>query len=169
MDNSNTTEKMPEEIKRKVELMTTLQRKYCEYRARGLKQADAAQKAGSSASDRQSLNRVGWNIEQVEGAKEYINWLMELRARQACVDENEIIEKIRRVYDEAMDNGKYSDANNAAKMLGEMIGAFQKKQTVVEEKEQKKVKNNVDAFKDHGDTVEERAKRLQTLLQEIKN
>lgn len=170
MDDSNTNQKIPDEIKRKLELFTPLQRRYCEFRAKGLKQSDAAEKAGSSASERSSLGRVGYNIENtVDGAKEYINWLMELRARQACVDENEIIHKIRDVYDRALEDGKYAEANKAAQMLGEMIGAFNQSKKGAEVAGPKKpdTKNDVNAFKDAGDTVEERAKRIRTLLKEV--
>ena len=141
------TEKMPDELKRKVELLTGMQKKYCEYRAKGLKQHEAAERAGSTATSKQSRGRVGYNMEQEPGAAEYINWLQEQRARAACVDEIEIIEKIRAVYDEAMNDGKYGDANNAAKMLGEMIGVFGKAKAV-NPKEERSTKNNVNAFKE---------------------
>lgn len=165
-----TDERMPDEIKRQIELLTPMQRKYCEYRAKGLKQYEAAGKAGSSATTKESMGRVGYNIERMPGASEYINWLQEQRAKQACVDEIEIIEKIRAVYDEAMNDGKYAEANKAAQMLGEMIGAFNKskvKQEPTKEKEQ--TKNNVQAFKESGETVEERARKLRTLLNKSDN
>jgi len=175
MDNNNTSETMPDEIKRKLELFTNLQRRYCEYRAKGLKMADAAVKAGSSAKDRSAQTRVGWNIENtVDGAKDYIKWLMDQRARQACVDDNEIIEKLRRVYDEALDNGKFAEANKAAQLLGDMIGAFDtkssgSKQEATATDTQKGPKNDVGAFKDPDDTVKDRARKIQSLLKEIEN
>jgi hypothetical protein len=172
MDDNNSTEKMPDEIKRKLELFTNLQRRYCEYRARGLKMADAAVKAGSSASDRAGQTRVGWNIEnQVDGAKEYIKWLMDQRAKQACVDDNEIIEKLRRVYDEALDAGRFAEANKAAQLLGDMIGAFDSKGNgaVATDTSSKgeAPKNNVGAFKDPDDSVQDRARKIRSLLNEI--
>jgi hypothetical protein len=170
MDDNNSTKKLPDELRRKLELFTPFQRKYCEYRARALKQADAAEKAGSNAKGRPSLTRVGWNIENtVDGAKDYINWLQNKRAEAACVDNNEIIEKLRRVYDEAIDAGKFSEANKAAQLLGDMIGAFKRdaKTEATVEDNKKATKNNVDAFKDPDDSVQDRAKRIQNLLKEV--
>lgn len=174
MDDNNTSEKMPDEIKRKLELFTNLQRRYCEYRARGLKMADAAVKAGSSAGDRAGQTRVGWNIENtVDGAKDYIKWLMDQRARQACVDDNEIIEKLRRVYDEALDAGRFAEANKAAQLLGDMIGAFDAKQAsgkagaTDSSVEKAAPKNDVGAFKDPDDSVKERARKIQSLMKEL--
>jgi hypothetical protein len=158
------TEKMPDELRRKVELLTPMQKKYCEYRAKGLKQHQAAERAGSSATTKQSRGRVGYNMEQEPGASEYINWLQEQRARAACVDEIEIIEKIRAVYDEAMNDGKYGDANKAAQMLGDMIGAFSNSKPVSATEAQKQTKNDVSAFKESGETVEERARKIRSLL-----
>jgi hypothetical protein len=175
MDNNNTSIKIPDEIRRKLELFTPLQKRYCEYRARGLKQADAATKAGSNASDRPGLTRVGWNIENtVDGAKEYITWLMETRAKQACVDDNEIIEKLRRVYDEAIDAGKFSEANKAAQLLGDMIGAFdsRRQQAATDNSNtllENKPKNNVGAFKDPDDSILERARKIQHLVKELES
>lgn len=116
--------KVPDELRRKLEKLTPFARKYAEYRAKGLKQADAAKKAGSNASDRSSLSRVGWNTEQMDGVKDYILFLEERRATAAVVEDLEIIEKLRTAYDEAIANGKYSDAVKACELLGNMIGAF---------------------------------------------
>jgi hypothetical protein len=175
MDNNNTTEKLPDELRRKLELFTPMQRKYCEYRARGLKQADAAVKAGSSASDRSSQTRVGWNIENtVDGAKDYIAWLMDQRAKLALVDDNEIIEKLRRVYDEALSAGKFAEANKAAQLLGDMIGAFDAKRDsgkagATDNKKESGPKNDVSAFKDPDASVDERARKIKSILKEIES
>jgi hypothetical protein len=116
---------MPDELKARVLGMNVFQRKYCEYRAMGMVCADAAEKAGSTAKDRQARTRVGWNIEnQNDGAKEYILWLQEQRARAAMVDNNEVIDMLRNVYREAMSNNKFSEANKAAELLGATIGMF---------------------------------------------
>jgi hypothetical protein len=164
------SKKMPDELRRKVELMTPMQRKYCEFRSTGLKQSEAAEKAGSTATTTESRGRVGWNIENtVDGADEYINWLQELRAEQACVDSIEIIEKLRRVYDDAMANGKYTDANRATQLLAEMAGFLGKDKGAVgggstQEAPKDGPKNKVEAFREGGETPEERARKIRSLL-----
>lgn len=159
---------MPKDLKRKVEKMTNFQRKYCEYRGRGLSQPDSALKAGSEAKGRQALGRVGYNQEyQVDGAKEYIAYLQMVKAKSACVSETEIIEMLRDSHRQAMTDGKYGDANKAAELLGSYIGMFGKsnKGKELEDSDNKqKPKNNVDAFKDVGETTEERKQRLGSLL-----
>lgn len=154
------------ELRRKVEKMTSFQRKYCEYRGRGLNQPDSAQKAGSQAEGRQALGRVGYNIEAtVDGAREYIAYLQAVKAEAACVDELEVIEGLRAVAREAMENNKYADANKAYELLGSYIGMFGKgKDTAKSDTGKEGPKNNVGAFKDEGETVEERTRRLGKLL-----
>lgn len=165
--------KMSKELKAKLEGFSQLNKKYCEYRAKGLKQADAAFKAGSKANGRDALSRVGYNIEQSPIAKEYIAFLTEARARASVVDEIEVVEKVRAVYTEAMAAGKYADAVKAAELLGNYIGMFgkNKQQEAALNKpnsETKGPKNNVSAFKDDEDeddklTLKERAKRISQL------
>lgn len=159
--------KFTDELRRKVEKMTTFQRRYCEYRGRGLNQPDSAVKAGSQAEGRQALGRVGYNLEStVDGAREYIAYLQAVKAEAACVEELEIIEGLRAVIREAMDNNKYADANKALELLGGYIGMFGKGRDTgkAEENKQKELKNNVGAFKDEGETLEERTKRLGKLI-----
>lgn len=160
--------KFTDELRRKVEKMTSFQRKYCEYRGRGLNQPDSAIKAGSQAEGRQALGRVGYNIEAtVDGAKEYIAYLQAVKAEAACVEELEIIEGLRAVIREAMDNNKYSDANKALELLGSYIGMFGKSKQVdgaTTATKDKDIKNNVGAFKDEGETLEERTKKIMKLV-----
>lgn len=117
---------MPDDLKSKVLNMNPFNRKYCEYRSMGIAMADAAEKAGSTAKDREARTRVGWNIENKDNkvAKEYILWLQEQRARAAHVDRNEVVEMLRNSYQEAMSNKKFGDAIKAAEHLGNMIGLF---------------------------------------------
>lgn len=161
-------EKMSKELYRKVEKMTTFQRKYAEYRGRGLNQADSALKAGSKSKDRGALGRVGYNTEAtVDGVKEYIAYLQNLKAKSACVSETEIIEMLRDTYRSAMESGKFADANKAAELLGSYIGMFGKANKGALDttsSKEGKIKNNVSAFKDEGETTEDRTKRLGTLL-----
>jgi len=147
--------KMSDTLKTKVEQMTPFMRKYCEYRAKGLKQSESAEKAGSKASDKAALGRVGYNTEQMDGVKEYIVFLSTARAKSASIDEIEIVNKLRRVYEEAMDANKFADANKATELLGNMIGAFKKEEKVITSKVEAS-KNNTKAFKeDEADSEQE--------------
>lgn len=169
-----TSEKMPEELKTKLENLSPFSRRYAEYRAKGLKQADAAEKAGSNANGRGALGRVGWNTEQLDGVKEYILWLEHKRAKAAVIDDLELVDNFREVYRMAMADGKYSEANKALEHLGNMIGAFAFKNTQKEdEREQRKdniAKNNTSAFTQDLDEHElgERASKLQKLMEQVK-
>lgn len=160
--------KMPDNLRVKVEKLTPYQRKYCEYRAKGLKQADAAEKAGSGAADRAAMSRGGYNIEQMDGAKDYILWLQEQRARASVVDEIEVIEKLRAVYEQAMDSNKFAEANKAAELLGNAIGMFKPtgSSKTAEVSSKDGPKNNTKAFKEDSDDTEtsERLSKLAKLI-----
>jgi len=168
-----TSEKMPEELKTKLESLTPFARRYAEYRAKGLKQADASEKAGSTANGRAALGRVGWNTEQLDGVKEYILWLEHKRAKAAVIDDLEIVDGLREVARLAILDGKYTDANKAYEHLGNMIGAFAYKNAPKEEQEKGirgKQKNNTEAFTQDQHDLElgERAKKLQNMLEQAK-
>ena len=120
------------EIKSLVENFSTFQKAYCEYRAKGLSQYMAAKKAGSTAQDNSTMGKVGYQVEQIPGAKEYIDFLVNQRMAISVIDGVTIINLIKNVYDTAMKNDNLKEANAAAKMLGEAIGLFGKKGTVVD-------------------------------------
>jgi hypothetical protein len=164
---SNEQIKMSDDLKRKLEHLTVLQKRYAEYRARGLPQSEAALKAGSKGSTKESLGRTGYNMEQVVGVKEYIDFLILKRASAAMVDNVEIIDKLRDTYEQAMEDGKYGDANKAIEHLMTMGGFSGKSNTSATAKESKTAKNNIDAFKEEGDTKAERLKKLQALIKEV--
>lgn len=162
--------KMPDEIRRKLELRTPLQKKYAEYRAKGLSQSDSASKAGSNAKTKEALGRVGYNIEQEDGIKQYIAYLMEKRANLAMVDSIEIIDKLRETYERAMEENKFSDANKATELLATMAGLIGKgavASTVKDSSAKKAAKNDVGAFKEEGETTQERMNKLSTLIREV--
>src|ERR1035437_10788315 len=115
---------LPEDLKVQLENFTPFQRTYAEYRAKGLKQSEAAHRAGSNASDKTARGRVGYQCEQLPGIKEYIFWLQQQRAKVAMIDQTEIIDKLRHVYDGAMLDCKYKDANTSVELLGKLIGLF---------------------------------------------
>lgn len=168
-----TNSKLPEELKTKLENLTPFARKYAEYRAKGLKQADSAQKAGSKASTRDSLTRVGYNTEQQDGVKDYILWLEHKRAKSACIDDVELVDKARDIYNQAMINEKFNDANKALETLCKIAGVFDHslaKQGALDDSNSSsnkaKSKNNTSVFKEdvEHETPEERLKRIQGLL-----
>ncbi len=170
-----TSEKMPELLKTKLESLTPFARRYAEYRAKGLKQPDSAEKAGSQAEGRASLGRVGWNTEQLDGVKEYILWLEHKRARAAVIDDLEIVDKLREVVDMAMEAGKFADANKALEHLGNMIGAFAYKNAPKEEQEKgtrgkERPTNNVDAFTQdlHEAELDARVSKLHRMMKDAK-
>lgn len=167
-----TSDRMPEELKNKLANLSSFARKYAEYRAKGLRQPDASLKAGSKAKGRAALGRVGWNTEQLEGVKDYILWLEHKRAKASVIDDLELVDKLREVYDEAMRAGKYNDANKAVELLGNMIGAFAKDKgsNPIAEKHEASSKNDTKAFKEEieGREVDERVKKLQKMLEDAK-
>lgn len=161
---------MSQELKNKVDNFTTMQRKYAEYRSKGMRQADAAKKAGSTVKDRQALTRTGYNWEQVEGMKEYIAFLYQKRAESAVLDEIEIIDRVRAAVDRAMEIDRPDWAIKGVELMGNMIAAFDKQPN----KQANKAKGaststNSEAFKNEGEEVgaEERMKNIQSLMNSI--
>lgn len=164
--------KLPDNLQVIVENMTPFQRKYCEYRAKGLKQAAAAAKAGSSSEDKTNLGRVGYQVEQMVGYKDYILWLQQERAKVAMIDEIEIIDKLRRIYDQAMTIDKLKEANTSVELMGNLIGLFGAKgipMTTKEAEIENGTANNTGAFKDEGLEENETNERLAKLQQMMKD
>ena len=160
--------KLPPELESIVQNLTSFQRTYCEYRSRGLSQSVSAEKAGSQASNRETLGRTGYQVEQVAGVKEYINYLKEEKAEVFPIDELEIVSKLRDVYREAMEAGKYKDANVALEMMGTIIGIFGHGKTGP--KPNKETFNNTDPFRDEGreqEAVGVRVAKLQSMVKDL--
>src|SRR5690606_25894954 len=109
---------MPQDLKNIVERLTPMQKRYAEYRSKGMKQADAAKKSGSTAKDRNALTRTGYNWEQVDGMKEYIAFLYQKRAESALLDEIEILERVRQAVDHAMDIDRPDWAIKGIELMG---------------------------------------------------
>ena len=163
--------KLPDNLQILVENMTPFQRKYCEYRAKGLKQALAAERAGSDAEGKANLGRVGHQVEQIPGYKDYILWLQQERAKVAMVDEVEILDKLRRVYDDALSLGKLREANGSVELMGKLIGLFGSRDIITKDDGEKSEgsKNNTSAFKDEGDEPNETDVRMAKLQQMLKD
>ena len=163
-----TSEKMPDELKNKLANLSPFARKYAEYRATGIPQPDAADKAGSKAKTRANLGKVGNNTERLDGVKDYIMWLEHKRAKAAVIDDLELVDKLRSVYREAMEAGKFNDANKAVEHLGNMIGAFDKKVIATTPSTTKETKNDTKAFSDEVEEIEpeDRIKKLKRLMKE---
>lgn len=166
---------MPDELHALVDQMSPMQRRYAEYRARGLSQTDAAIKAGSKGQTREILGRVGYNMEyEIKGLKDYIAFLQKKTAEAAMLTSTEIIEKLREVYEQAMKDGKYSDANKALELMGNAIQLFKQQgkgssTPIQDEVESRTTKNNVGAFKEEGSsTINETKRKLASLLKDQK-
>ena len=163
---------MPKELKTKISSLTTFQKAYAELRGRGLPRPDAALKAGSKATGRKALARMGYQLEtQNETVAAYIRWIVHARAKMALVDDNEVVFKLRQAYDHAMNDGKYSDAIKAAELLGKAAGTFETIKETNKKNNENDVKagpkNNVNAFKDGDETQEEKVKKLNRFLKEV--
>jgi hypothetical protein len=167
---------LPEDLKVQLENFTPFQRTYAEYRAKGLKQSEAAHRAGSNASDKTARGRVGYQCEQLPGIKEYIFWLQQQRAKVAMIDQTEIIDKLRHVYDGAMLDCKYKDANTSVELLGKLIGLFVSnggiKIDTKQDVAQAGLANNTEAFNDEGDDATQnetliRMEKLQQMLRDV--
>lgn len=158
---------MPQELKNVVEQLSPMQKRYAEYRSKGLKQSDAAKKAGSTAKDRAAQGRVGYNWEQLEGMKEYIAFLYEKRAQAAMLDEIEILESLRKTLDKAMELDRMDWANKTIELMGNMIGAFNK--SITKEVKTKHASKGNEAFKNEGEEVskDQRLKDIQSLMNSI--
>ena len=167
--------KLPEELQIIVENLSPFQRKYCEYRAKGLVQSLAAEKAGSIGKDRTAKGRIGYQVEALPGVKDYILWLQQERAKVAMIDDVEIIDKLRKVYEEAMSDSKYSAANDAVRLMGMLIGKFYAKapQTDTLKVEQElTTNNNTNAFQEDTEDntpneVDQRLEKLQQMIKDI--
>jgi phage shock protein A len=162
---------MTQELKNIVEGLTPMQRRYAEYRSKGMKQADAAAKAGSTSKDRKALTRTGYNWEQLDGMKEYIAFLYQKRAEAAILDEVEIVEKLREAVERAMRIDRPDWAVKGIECMGNMIGAFDKTPKAVKQANQKddKGKSSTDAFKHEGEVPDnsQRLKEIHSLMHSI--
>ena len=159
---------MPPDLEVQVANFSPFTVTYCEYRAKGLKQAEAAQRAGSTATDRACRGRVGYQTEQLPGVKDYIFWLQQQRAKVAMIDQVEIIDKLRNVYMEAMKLDKLKEANTAVELMGKMIGLFGASASSIKHGEVAKA-DTTEAFKDEDDGNNETMARMEKLQQMLKD
>lgn len=167
----STETKIPEFIKIKIDQFTPFQRAYCEYRAQGMSQSISAKKAGSSAEDKPSLSRIGFQVEQIDGAKDYIDWIKQQRIAGSIVDGVMVIQMLRKVYDEALKDTKtLKDANTAAELIGRAIGLFGKTAGMgLLNQKAEAPKTDTTAFKeeDEDNETEDRIQRLQQLMKDM--
>lgn len=165
---------LPEFIKNKIEQFTPMQRAYCEYRARGLSQSQAAKKAGSTCEDKGQLGSIGYQIEQIDGSKDYIDWIKQERISSSTVDETELIHMLRSVYKEAMATGgnALKHANEAVKLIGEVAGILGRTSGTKATKEAEEAKTtSTQAFREEEADDSEQTQRmdkLQTMLKDLK-
>jgi hypothetical protein len=162
---------LPEELDAIVTNLSPFQRVYCEYRAKGLKQAEAASRAGSNASDRAARGRIGYAVEQIPGVKDYIFWLQQQRAKVAMIDQVEIIDKLRQIYDASMRNDKFREANVSVELMGKLIGLFGATASSIKHGQETQ-KDTAEAFKEEEATDNEtlaRMEKLQQMLKDVNN
>lgn len=165
---------LPDHLVHRVEALSNFQRTYCEFRAKGLTQAEAALRAGSDAKDAQARGSVGYSIERIDGAKEYISFLTEQRAVASGLDTLEIINKLRDIYDYAVSKGQLKEANRSIELMAQVIGILGGKgrASVGSSKEGTTLtKNDTEAFKEEEVTTtnetEDRIKELQLMIKQV--
>ncbi len=165
MTNNSTSFDMPAEIEDLVANMSSLQRKYCEFRSMGLKQGEAANKAGSEAQGA-GANRVGYQYENMPGSKEYIEWLKKERGKVSGLEEAEVVRKLREVYKEAMLTGDLKSANKAIELMGTAIGMWGSGGLRSVGGKVGTAQDSTKAFKedDEGIETEDRIKKLQDMM-----
>jgi len=169
---------LPEDLERKTDQFTRLQKNYCQFRSKGFTMAVAAQKAGSSAKDRASLSRLGYGIEQIEGAKEYIEFLKGQRSTMASIDENDLMTLLKDVYERSMKDKNYREANKSAELMAKCLGLLSKevinlqKRGETDEVAEGTVENITPFKEDEGEETTkertvERMERLQHMMKEL--
>ena len=170
---------MPEDLAAKVDNFTNLQRAYCRFRAKNLTMAASASKAGSKGKDSSSLSKVGYQIEQMDGTKDYIEHLKSIRTTSTSLDEQDMMTMLKDVYDQSIADGNFREANVAAKTMAQCMGMLTREANVAVKqsvnKDSLKVKEDVDAFKDEDEEdatkvsneMNDRLAKLQTMMKEI--
>ena len=130
-------EDLPDDLRRKVDQLTSLQKNYCQYRAKGLVMSVCAQRAGSTSKDRGSLSRIGYQIEQMDGTKEYIEFLRGQRSTIASIDENDLMSLLKDVYHRSMKDDNYREANKSAELMAKCLGMLTKDVITIGKKDNK--------------------------------
>ncbi len=101
-----------------------------------------------------------------------IEHLQDERSLIGILDDIEIAGKLRDVYDKALLDKKYSDANKSIELMGTMIGLFgSNKKSVVPERTTTKsnIKNDVSAFQDEDDETTTTASKIASVEKLMKN
>lgn len=167
---SDMTDIMTEQVYR----MTNLQKNYCIFRARRFTQTQSASKAGSKATTKDSLARVGYQIEQMDGTKDYIEYLKTLRTTYTSIDEADVIKMMKDVYEQCVADSNLREANKAVELIAKSLGMMGKEAKVkpmTPEATGDKVvtKENVGAFQeeDEGYSAEDQLNRVNLMLKEL--
>lgn len=161
---------LPPELEATVTNLSPFQRVYCEYRAKGLKQGEAAHRAGSNAADRNSRSRIGYQVEQLAGVKDYIFWLQQQRAKVAMIDQVEIIDKLRQIFDSSMRLDKFKEANTSVELMGKLIGLFGNSSVLATKAlTDQASRDTVESFKDSDASDNETLDRMEKLQQMLKD
>lgn len=157
--------KLPLELETKVNNLSPMQRKYCEFRSRGISQSECVKMAGGTSSDYKTRADIGYQIERMDGTKDYIEFLKACRAQVLDVEAAEVIHKLREVYTASMDKEKFQYAVQSAQLLGETIGLFGKGGKAKAKETEEENDGDPEAFK--GETASDKVKLLQKMMREI--
>jgi len=156
---------LPPDLEAKVNNLSALQRKYCEYRSRGIVQAECMKLAGSTSQDYKVRADMGYQIERMDGAKEYIEYLKAMRAKVLEVEEEEVIQKLRDIYQASMSAEKFQYAVQSVQLMGESIGMFGKSKVTKSKEEGVELDKDPEAFKSEG--VQDQLGKLRNMLKDI--
>lgn len=91
-----------------------------------IKTASAAQAAKMAGSESKSPEVIGYKTLQIPMVQQAIAIAMKKRIEAVGLDTVEVVEKTRRVYNEALAAGKYESAIKACDLLNSMIQQAQK-------------------------------------------
>lgn len=171
---------LPEDLNEKVNNMTNLQKAYCRFRAKGLTAAESSSRAGSTAKDKGSLSRVGYQIEQMDGTKDYIEYLKSQRSQISSIDDHDLVTFLKDVYDQSMVDKNYREANKAAELIAKCLGMFSKDAPVAlkiakQEKEKNRASESVRAFQEDDDEenlgnlkyLNDKLERIQLMVNQV--
>lgn len=107
--------------------LSTFQVRFVEQYIRTASASHAARLAGSKSGNPEI---VGYKLLQNPTVQQAIALAMRKRIEAVGLDSIEVIQKIRAIYDVAMENGKYADANKACELLQKEIERASKKPTI---------------------------------------
>lgn len=123
--------------------------------------------AGSEAKEYKTRADMGYQVEHMDGAKEYIDYLKAARSKVMAVEDAEVIQKLRDIYLASMEAEEFRYAVQSIQLLGETIGLFNKGKGVKRQSEEPVVEADKDPEAFRGESASEKVKLLQKMMKEI--